>query len=223
MLLKHERYLHLKILLMGKTSDNTIYINEVSCNKYKVSINEAIDLLSISYSSNINTTVKQLLDKKLIYPEYDASYNVTRWLLTDAGKDILISIIADSKGSSRTDEQLITLCKSLQSLFPVSKKPGTASYFRGNTMEIVNKLKKYFTCFGDTYSDEEIIDATKRYVDSFHGDYRYMRLLKYFIFKKELNASGELEETSDLLTFLENKHQDGQTQQEKEDWTQTLV
>lgn len=210
--------------MAGKIIDTTIYINESSCNKHKLSINEAIDLLAIDRSNNRDTTVKQLLDKKLIYPEYDANYNVRRWLLTDSGKETLISIIADSKGASRTDEQLVELCKAMQSLFPTGKKIGTGSYYwRGNTMEIVNKLKKYFIRFGDIYTDDEILDATKRYVESFHGDYRFMRLLKYFISKQELNASGELEETSELLTFLENKNQENGQAQEKEDWTQTLV
>ena len=211
----------------GRNIDNTIYINEASCNKHKLSINEAIDLLAIDRSGGRDTTVKQLLNKKLIYPEYDANYNVTRWLLTDSGKEVLISIIADSKGASRTDEQLIELCKGMQALFPTGKKLGKNNvatyYWRGNTLEIVNKLKRYFMRFGDTYSDEEILDATKRYVESFHGDYRFMRLLKYFISKQELNASGELEESSELLTFLENKNQENGQTQEKEDWTQTLV
>ena len=211
----------------GKVVDHTIYLNESSCRKYELSINEAIDLLAIDHSGNGNTRLSQLLDKKLIYPEYDANYNVVRWHLTDNGKTTLISLIADSKGSGRTDEQLIKLCKAMQELFPTGKKPsgnGMSSYYwRGNTMEIVNKLKRYFTKFGDTYSDEEILDATRRYVESFHGDYRFMRLLKYFISKQELNASGELEETSELLTFLENKTQENGQAQEKEDWTQTLV
>lgn len=211
----------------GKTVDNTIYINEASCNKHGLSISEVIDLLAINYSGNKDTTIKQLLNKKMIYPEYDANYNVRRWILTDEGRDTLISVMADSKGGNRTDEQLIELCKAMQSLFPTGKKlgkPGSPSYYwRGNTMEIVNKLKKYFMRFGDTYTDDEILDATKRYVDSFHGDYRYMRLLKYFISKQEVNASNELEETSELLTFLENKNQENGQTQEKEDWTQTLV
>lgn len=204
----------------GKTVDNTIYINGEACSKHGMSINEIIDLLAISYSGNRDTTVKQLLHKKMIYPEYDANYNVTQWHLTDEGVNTLVAVIADSKGTSRTDEQLIELCKAMQSLFPTGKKIGTSYYWRGNTMEIVNKLKKYFMRFGDQYGDEEILEATKRYVDSFHGDYRFMRLLKYFISKQEVNASGELEETSELLTFLENKNE--QTQ-EKENWTQTLV
>ena len=77
-----------------KSIDKTIYLNEESCHKYDLSINEAIDLLSIDKSSNVRTTLMQLLDKKLIYPEYDANYNVKQWFLTETGKNTLVSIIS---------------------------------------------------------------------------------------------------------------------------------
>lgn len=201
-----------------KSIDKTIYLNEESCHKYGLSINEAIDLLSIDKSSNVRTTLMQLLDKKLIYPEYDANYNIKQWFLTETGKNTLVSIISDSKGSNRTDEQLIRLCKDMQSIFPKGRKLGEngmgSYYWRCNTMEVVDKLKNFFLKFGDIFSDEEVLDATRRYVDSFHGNYRYMCLLKYFISK---------DDTSKLLTFLENKNQEDEQTQQKEDWTQTLV
>lgn len=61
----------------------------------------------------------------------------------------------------------------------------------------------------DKYDDATIIDATKKYVESFNGSYEYMRLLKYFIWKdeKKLNSDGGyyVEEASDLASFIENK------------------
>ena len=57
----------------------------------------------------------------------------------------------------------------------------------------------------------------------FNGDYTYMRILKYFIWKdeKKLNQNGELyiEETSDLASYIENE---GQEDSIENDWTSTL-
>ena len=70
--------------------------------------------------------------------------------------------------------------------------------------------------FGDKYSDEDIIEATKRYINSFNGDYRFMQLLKYFILKRVI-VEGEIEETSQLLSYLSNSNED-----ERQDWTSML-
>lgn len=85
----------------------------------------------------------------------------------------------------------------------------TAFYFRCNKAELKNKLKKFFTIYGDV-SDEEVIDATKRYVASYAPKgYRGMRLAKYFIIKDDRKLMADenvhVEQISDLATFLENK------------------
>ena len=62
----------------------------------------------------------------------------------------------------------------------------------------LNNYQKY-----EIYTEEQIIKAAKKYVESFNGDYRYMKLLKYFIFKEEIESS-----TSDLLTYIENAEEE---------------
>ena len=71
------------------------------------------------------------------------------------------------------------------------------------------KLKKFLDIYGEV-SDDDIIDATKRYVDTYAPKgYVGMRLAKYFIIKddKRLTVDDEVhvEQLSDLATFLENK------------------
>lgn len=78
------------------------------------------------------------------------------------------------------------------------------------------KLKSFFKLYGRTYTEEEILDAARRYVDSFNGDYRFMRLLKYFIWKRD-NTEGEV---SELATFIDN---DGQEEDVGDDWVTELV
>ena len=77
-------------------------------------------------------------------------------------------------------------------------------------------LKAFVKKFGDKYRDEDIIEATKRYINSFNGDYRFMQLLKYFILKRVI-VEGEIEETSQLLSYLSNSNED-----ERQDWTSML-
>ena len=71
-------------------------------------------------------------------------------------------------------------------------------------------------------SDEEILDATKRYVASFQGNYTGMRLIKYFILKDDVKPSedgqGHVEQISDLATFLENKESEEEVVTNDDSW-----
>ena len=73
----------------------------------------------------------------------------------------------------------------------------------------------FFKKYGADYTDEQIIQATKSYVESFNGDYRFMRVLKYFIFKEEKGADGMVESTSDLINRIDNA---GQEDTENNNW-----
>jgi hypothetical protein len=127
---------------------------------------------------------------------------------------VLDEILADSSGSvEKTDEELLALAQKMRELYPQGKMKDrfgrlTPYYYRCNNGEVVKKLKKFFTVFGN-YSDDEILDATRRYVASFQGNYTGMRLIKYFIMKDDVKPSedgtGHVEQISDLATFLENK------------------
>ena len=121
---------------------------------------------------------------------------------------------------------LLELAKKMRELYPQGKmrdrygRP-TPYYYRCNNSEVVKKLKKFFTIF-DNVSDEEILDATKRYVASFQGNYTGMRLIKYFILKDDVKPSedgqGHVEQISDLATFLENKESGEDGVNTQEDW-----
>lgn len=100
------------------------------------------------------------------------------------------------------DRRFVALADKLRALYPQGQKDGKYSW-RDNTMTIARKLKTLFDKPGCcNYSDEDIIDATRRYVDSFNGNYQYMQVLKYFILKRDINRQ---EETSKLLDFIQNK------------------
>ena len=79
--------------------------------------------------------------------------------------------------------------------------------WRGNLRDLTKRLKKFFKLYGN-WTDEEIINATQRYVSHYNGDYTYMRILKYFILKSDKGEEG-----SDLATWLEND-----TEVNNDDW-----
>ena len=144
---------------------------------------------------------------------YDRRYPLPKDIeLSDTGKYTLESALADCNSGSRSEERLKTLANSLRELFPAGKKPGYAYLWRDSESCIVDRLKKFFLKYGDNHTDEEIIDTTKRYVDSFNGNYQYMQLLKYFIWKNKVTGEevvrgrivGEVERQSQLAAWLED-------------------
>ena len=84
-------------------------------------------------------------------------------------------------------------------------------------------MKKFFKLYDNTYTDEQILNATKNYVTNFNGNYNYMRVLKYFIWKdeKKLHEDGKMGvvEVSDLANYIENADS---TNDLKDEWTSTL-
>ena len=134
-------------------------------------------------------------------------------MLTDKWAEDIRSL---AKSDFITDERLSELATRVQDCFPKTKMRDmkgneTPFYYRCNKAEIRNKLRKFLERYGE-YSDDEIVDATKRYVASFNGNYAGMRLAKYFIWKddRRLDEDGrtKVENVSDLATFLENKDED---------------
>lgn len=122
--------------------------------------------------------------------------------LTQEGVNIVESILHDSKTIVLEEENIEDLATAIRELYPKGKKEGTAYMWRDSQAVIIKRLKSFFLKFG-RYSNDEIIKATKKYVESFKGSYTYMQLLKYFIIKKSI-IGGEMEETSQLLSYIEN-------------------
>jgi hypothetical protein len=108
------------------------------------------------------------------------------------------------------NRNLDALAVKMQKCFPEGKPQGGVAYYRANKREIVFQLQKFFFQYG-SYSDEDIIAATKGFVDSFNGNYKYLPVITNFILKstKALDELGNpvVKESSQLATQLENKHQ----------------
>ena len=199
-----------------------ITIDEKVCTKHKMTIQEVLIAL-IMRMGKVPDTMENMLNREILVDT--GEYEVTQhW------SDVLDEILSDSSGNvEKSDEELLELAKQMRELYPQGKMKDrygrmTPYYYRCNNSEVVKKLKKFFTIFGNV-SDEDILDATKRYVASFQGNYTGMRLIKYFILKDDVKPSedgtGHVEQISDLATFLENKESGEEDENNDDSWLMT--
>ena len=195
-----------------------ITIDEKVCTNHKMTLSEF--LLALAFRSMKDNDIHNMLEREILVRQ-SGQYQVTQhW------SDVLDEIISDSSGKvEKSDEELLELAKQMRELYPQGKMKDrygrmTPYYYRCNNSEVVKKLKKFFTIFGDI-SNEEILDATKRYVASFQGNYTGMRLIKYFILKDDVKPGEDgnhVEQISDLATFLENKESEEEKVNNDDSW-----
>ena len=194
-----------------------ININEEICKKYGLDVSEVLAVLLIKTCNDIPKLFSILEEKEIVVRDLLQGYMVTqRW------DDVVSTILLDSDVKAPSPDRLENLATQLMEIFPKQKKLGTCHYFRGNRKDIILRLKKFFKLYGK-YTDEQIVTAAKKYVESFNGDYSYMRILKYFIWKDEvkINSEGDryVDEVSDLANWIENA---GQEENLRDDWTSSL-
>lgn len=192
------------------------------CKKLEISPHLAFYLASLYYNDPINThSFKEAVSRGLIdfsgYEEINKPKDVT---LTQRGVDFIETIFLNSefKNPKSNTDKYEELAVKLRELFPKGKKPGTSLMWRGSVFEVTKKLKALEKKTGAKYTEEQAIDATKRYIDSFNGVYNYMQVLPYFILK-QVPINGIYEERSQLLSYIENE---GQSEHNSE-WTGELI
>jgi len=183
-----------------------IIISKNGLDKNNITINEMIALLMINYQCNIELIAESLKNKGYIVNNNELFAKVP-YKITNSGAEIIESVTADSMVTKDNDVSLISLADELKKIYPKGKKDGTNYYWADGVQLIVKRLKLFFKKYGDKYSYQQIIDATKKYIESFNGDYRYMKLLKYFIFKDKVGAIN-VEEESELVNYIENSNED---------------
>ena len=192
-------------------------IDEDVCKQNDLKLCELLVILTIKSCNNLPKLLLDMEERKLIVKDMFNDFMVTqRW------DDVATTILLDSDTNKQSPDRLDNLASKLMEIFPREKKSGTCHYFRGNKKDNILRLKKFFKLYGK-YTDKQILDAAKSYVSSFNGDYSYMRILKYFIWKDEVKINSEgvryVDEVSDLANWIENA---GQEDTLKNDWEVTL-
>lgn len=193
-------------------------ISEKACKENKVTFAELLILMAASEEEDLIGTIKNLNLRSLL--GNSLKDGKTHYFLMYDGAETIKNVIADSLSKQEVgDRDFEALARALKELFPKGKKDGTSQYWAEGVALIVKRLKLFFKKYGKDFTNEQIIEATKSYVESFNGNYSFMRTLKYFIFKEAINAAGEVESTSDLLSYIENKGQANLNN----DWTTNLL
>ena len=178
-------------------------IDDAVAEKMGLSLPQVLLLMLIKTGQNTNEILQELLDKEAVVAldVYPVKYMITqRW------NDTCDNILLTSDRTVPTEDEILPIAEKLMAIFPQGKKPGTPYYWKCNRREVALKLKSFFKLYGTKYTEEEILEAATNYVNSFNGDYRFMRLLKYFIWKKEDGV-----EISELATFIDNAGQEDQS------------
>lgn len=199
-----------------------ITIDEDACKKVKLSLPEVLMITLVKTGVNIEALLKQMKEKQILVEEH--TLLGTNLLVTQRWSDLSDKALLSADKSVPDNKRLENLAKSLMEVFPAGKKEGTSQYWKGNLRDNTLRLAKFFKLYGDKYTDEQMIEATKNYVSSHNGKYQYMRVLKYFIWKdtRKVNSEGEgyIEEVSDLAAFIENAKDEKNL---KDDWMSTMV
>ena len=192
-----------------------ITIDEAVLQKNNLTLDEFLILYLCAKDIDIKKVVDDVISKK--FADKDLKYT-SNAVVSNNVKELLSAIIVDSdKKVEDKADWFSKVAKSLINVYPKGKKPGTNYYWTDSPAIIEKKLKTIVSKFGVTFSEEEAIEATKRYVKSFeNGDKTLMHLLKYFILKTD-KATGDVK--SEFLSYLANKEEDAT---DKTDWTTTM-
>lgn len=192
-------------------------IDEDVCKKHNISLEGFLYLLTLVLNKPITQdTIKEVWNLGAIVIDKTSNGKILSASLDKTGENIVTEILEDSVISRTTDniDRFLVLAQKLIELYPKGKKPGTAYMWRDSKIVIAKRLKSLYDRTKADFTDEQAINATKRYIESFNGNYTYMQLLKYFISKRAI-IDGATEEVSQLLSYIENED----STQLDNDWT----
>lgn len=197
----------------------TVCLNKDACIKNNITVGELLFLMIVNNKDDIEKIKKSLIERGFITTERDKEFNTIGWRVTNTGLSTMESVFIDSeRQTDQTDEDLIELATQLKEIYPKGKKEGTNYYWADGTALITRRLKIFFKKYGNKYTNDQILQATKKYVRSFNGSYQYMKLLKYFIFKEKLGLGRDIESDSELINYIENEDQKDM----RDDWVSSL-
>lgn len=193
-------------------------IDEKILAKNNLTLNEYLFLLFNARGGDVHECITSLIAKGWAGTDL---FDDTKIVLSDNTKGKVFDVLVDSdKLVEDRQDELLALANELKEIFPEGRKAGTTYSWRGSSAEIAKKLKNLIVKYGCTFTREEAIEATKAYVASFNGDYKYMKLLKYFLLKTPRNNNGDVEVESDFMAYLENK---GAAEEHNGNWAVDLA
>jgi hypothetical protein len=183
-----------------------------------LTLDEFLILLFNSREADIKKNIESLVNKG--WAERDL-FEENRVVLSDNIRQKVADIVIDSEQLAQNNQDNFeALARKLMEVYPEGRKAGTTYYWRGSVSEVARKLKNLVVKYNCKFTEQQAIEATKAYVTSFNGDYKFMKLLKYFLLKAPKNNNGDIEIESEFMTYLENKDV---IEAAGGDWTTDLV
>lgn len=196
-----------------------VIIDTDKCAELGLTPDVALYLASLYFDHTITKETFNEVCKKgfITYESFVAGFPVNGKITQD-GVDVVESLFLNSEivevSKDSGQDRFMVLADKLRELFPQGRKPGTNLQWKDSTVMICKRLKTLVKNYSVSFTDEEAVAATKRYVESFRGDYRFMQVLRYFLWKND-RVNGE--ETSQFLSYLQNKGESTES-----DWTSIL-
>ena len=155
----------------------------------KITPNQLLLLFAIDNNTNIQTINPHLEIKGLEknkYVIYEPKKGVE---ITNKGRDIIKKYEKlFKKAKKKTNihimgKEYTTMVEEYRELFPAGKLPH-GKPARVNVKTLINNFRWFFDNYDYTW--DEVIDATKRYVNEYaQKDYMYMQTSQYFISKED--------------------------------------
>ena len=185
-------------------------IDELKLEKSNMSIPEVL-LLKVLHEHGCLSDILDALQKADFVNGYFED-NISFLGITHTGEMILDRLLeeqTEKEVASDKIKRLTEIAEKMKEIYPSGFKRdeyGNEVYpWRGSTAMIVKRLIKFEELFERELNIEDVAEATKRYVDiQTRKDpllKKDMRLLKYFIYKKD-EKQGLI---SDLLDYLETE------------------
>lgn len=205
-------------------------IDPVILQENNLTLDEFLVML-ISYKDIDLVSTRNSLVKKGYYLN---TLDENKVVLCNSGRTLVNNILLDSDkriSSSKKEDRYTKLAELLRNLYPSGKKPGTNYLWKDSTPAIAKRLKTLVVKYNFEFTDEQAILATKKYINSFKGDYTYMQLLKYFILKN-VKKGDCTEIQSEFMAYIEDIVSKGEVDNEewvepievtKEDWQISLI
>jgi hypothetical protein len=193
-------------------------IDQTILDKNDLTLEEFLVLYLNAKDVDIGTISQSLVAKGIANKDLFSSGKL---VVSDKAKELISTIFTDSeKNVINKDSEFTQLATELREIYPAGRKDGTAYMWRGTTAEVAKKLKTLVVKYGFTINKGDVVKATKEYVNSFNGNYRYMQLLKYFILKSVKDADGNVDVKSELMSIIENS---GQLDSQRDDWVSNMI
>ena len=193
-------------------------IDQTILDKNNLTLEEFLVLFLSAREVDIGVISQSLVAKGLADKDLFSSVKL---VISDKVKDLISTISIDSdKNVIDKDSEFTELATELREIYPAGRKDGTTYMWRGTTAEVAKKLKTLVVKYGYTINREDVLKATKEYVNSFNGNYRYMQLLKYFILKSVRDADGNVDIKSELMSLIENSDQ---IDAQRDDWVSNMI